>query len=169
MTGARATTSTRALCAALACWTVSLVAARAADAQTRPSTNYVGSAACSLCHTATYNRWKNTRMANVVRDPKESPGAIIPDLSKPDPLLTFTKDQIAWVYGSKWKQRYFTRVGDDTYPLGGQWDITHKQWSPYQVANGTDWWTKFYPGVNTTRPNSALCDGCHSVNYDIRT
>ena len=30
---------------------------------------YVGSAACSSCHTATYNRWKNTRMANVVRDP----------------------------------------------------------------------------------------------------
>ncbi len=27
--------------------------------------------------------------------------------------MTFTKDQIAWVYGSKWKQRYFTKVGDD--------------------------------------------------------
>ncbi len=30
-------------------------------------------------------------MANVVRDPKIHPDAIIPDLSKPDPLVTFTK------------------------------------------------------------------------------
>jgi len=32
-----------------------------------------------------------------------------------------------------------------------------------------DWWVKFYPGDNFTRPTSALCDGCHSVNYDIKT
>ena len=49
-------------------------------------------------------------MANVVRDPKEHPDAILPDLSKPDPLVTFTKDDIAFVYGSKWKQRYFKKV-----------------------------------------------------------
>jgi hypothetical protein len=44
-------------------------------------------------------------MANVVRDPREHPDAIIPDLSKPDPLVTFSKDEIAFVYGSRWKQR----------------------------------------------------------------
>ncbi len=48
-------------------------------------------------------------MANVVRDPKVHPDAILPDLSKPDPLVHFTKDDIAFVYGSKWKQRYFTQ------------------------------------------------------------
>ena len=73
-------------------------------------------------------------MANVVRDPKEHPDAIIPDLSKPDPLVTFTKDDIAFVYGSKWKQRYFTKVGDDYFPLGAQWDVTHKRWRAYCVA-----------------------------------
>ena len=66
-------------------------------------------------------------MANVVRDPKEYPDAIIPDLSKPDPLLTFKKDDIAFVYGSKWKQRYFHKVGDDYYPLPAQWDVTHQR------------------------------------------
>ena len=137
-------------------------------AQQAPA-GYVGSTECRACHPTVYNRWKSTRMANVVRDPKEHPEAIIPDLTKPDPLLTFTKDQIAWVYGSKWKQRYFTKIGDDLYPLGAQWDITHRQWRAYQVANGTDWWTKFYPGGNNTRPTGPLCDGCHSVNYDIRT
>ena len=34
-----------------------------------------------------------------------------------------SKDDIAFVYGSKWKQRYFTKVGDDYFPLGAQWDI----------------------------------------------
>jgi hypothetical protein len=58
---------------------------------------YVGSAACSACHAPVYERWKNTRMANVVRDPKVHPDAIIPDLRQPDPLVTFTQADIAFV------------------------------------------------------------------------
>ncbi len=85
------------------------------------------------CHSSIYDRWKKTRMANVVRDPKHHPDAIIPDLSKPDPLVTFTKDDIAFVYGSKWKQRYFKKVGDDYFPLPAQWDVTHKSGAPYFV------------------------------------
>ena len=78
---------------------------------------YAGSEACKTCHPAVYSRWTKTRMANVVRDPKTHPDAIIPDLSKPDPLVKFTRDDIAFVYGSKWKQRYFTKKGDDYFPL----------------------------------------------------
>src|SRR5215472_16217997 len=130
---------------------------------------YVGSTECRACHPTIYNRWKNTRMANVVRDPKEHPDAIIPDLSKPDPLVTFTKDDIAWVYGSKWKQRYFTKRGDDYFPLGAQWDVTHQIWRPYKVAPNTDWWVVRYPDDNMQRPTGPTCDGCHSVNYDLRT
>jgi hypothetical protein len=108
-----------------------------AFAQTSPG--YAGSAACRTCHPAVYDRWSKTRMANVVRDPKTHPDAILPDLSKPDPLVKFTKDDIAFVYGSKWKQRYFTKKGDDYYPLGAQWDITHQVWRAYQAAPGSDW------------------------------
>jgi predicted CXXCH cytochrome family protein len=108
-------------------------------------------------------------MANVVRDPKSHPDAILPDLSKPDPLLTFGKEDIALVYGSKWKQRYFKRVGDDYVPLPAQWDVTHAVWRKYFAADGTDWWTAFYPPDNAQRPTGPLCDGCHSVNYDIAT
>src|SRR5947209_12327026 len=61
-----------------------------------PSAHYIGSLACKTCHPEIYDRWKATRMANVVRDPKEHPDAILPDLSKPDPLVTFTKDDIAF-------------------------------------------------------------------------
>lgn len=140
-----------------------------AETKATEAAHYVGSAACKSCHTALYDRWSKTRMANVVRDPKEHPDAIIPDLSKPDPLVTFTKDDIAFVYGSKWKQRYFKKVGDDYFPLPAQWDVTHKIWREYFVLNGEDWWAPFYPPDNAQRPTGPLCDGCHSVNYDIAT
>ena len=137
--------------------------------QPAAAASYVGSTACARCHAPIYDRWKQTRMANVVRDPKEHPDAIIPDLAQPNPLVTFTRDQIAFVYGSKWKQRYFTKVGDDYFPLGAQWDVTHRQWRPYSVAMGTDWWTAFYPPENSGRPTGPTCDGCHSVNYNVKT
>ena len=146
---------------------VLLCAPAALFAQTTP--RYAGSSACRPCHTQTYERWSKTRMANVVRDPRTHPEAIIPDFSKPDPLLTFTKNDIAFVYGSKWKQRYFKKVGDDYYPLPAQWDVDHKIWRAYFVRPGTDWWASFYPPDNMKRPTGPLCDGCHSVNYDIRT
>ena len=131
--------------------------------------HFVGSAACQQCHAEVFARWSKTRMANVVRDPKVHPDAIIPDFSKADPLLTFTKDDIAFVYGSGWKQRYFKKVGNDYFPLPAQWDITHKIWRPYHVADSADWWTPYYPdpGDNSKRPTGPLCDGCHSVGYNI--
>jgi predicted CXXCH cytochrome family protein len=91
-------------------------------------------------------------MANVVRDPREHPEAIVSDFTQPNPLVTFSKDQIAFVYGSKFKQRYFTKRGDDFFPLPATWDVTNKRWVPYGVTGAT----------------GPLCDGCHSVNYDIR-
>ena len=62
-------------------------------------------------------------MANVVQDPKLHPEAILGDFSKPNPVVTFKTDDIAFTYGSKWKQRYFTKVGDDYFVLPAQWDI----------------------------------------------
>jgi len=63
---------------------------------------YVGSATCASCHARIFARWKNTRMANVVQDPKVHPDAVVADFSKPNPLVTFKKDEIAFTYGSKW-------------------------------------------------------------------
>jgi predicted CXXCH cytochrome family protein len=146
-----------------------ILAAGFAAALSAQTAQFTGSSACKTCHPATYERWSKTRMANVVRDPKVHPEAIIPDFSKPDPALTFNKDAIALVYGSKWKQRYFTKVGDEYFPLPAQWDVANQRWSRYLVANGTDWWTAHYPPDNTQRPTGPLCDGCHSVNYNIQT
>jgi predicted CXXCH cytochrome family protein len=112
--------------------------------------SYVGSAACSQCHAPIFNRWKQTRMANVLRDPREHPDAIVSDFSQPNSIVTFTKDQIAFVYGGKYKQRYFTKRGDEYYPLPATWDVTNRRWVPYGVTGGT----------------GPLCAGCHSVDYN---
>ena len=141
----------------------------AVQQQVSSSARYVGSESCRSCHTSIYDRWKNTPMANVVRDPRTHPDAIIPDL-RTNNVAPFTVDQVAFVYGSKWKQRYFTRVGDDYYPLPVQWDVGNKKWLKYHVPDtGADWWTAFYPSDNMQRPTGPTCDGCHSVNYDIHT
>ncbi len=133
------------------------------------SAQYVGSQSCQRCHSAVYERWRKTPMANVVRDPKEHPDAIIPDLKTND-VAKFTVEQVAFVYGSTWKQRYFTKQGDDYYPLPVQWDIGNKKWLKYHTADqGADWWTAFYPSDNMQRPTSATCDGCHSVSFDIHS
>lgn len=130
--------------------------------------HYVGSQSCQKCHAQIYDHWRKTAMANVVRDPREHPDAIIPDLAT-DPIAKFTKDQVALVYGSIWKQRYFTKRGDDYFPEPAQWDIAHRVWRPYLVAKGTDWWEPFYLPDNMQRPTGPTCDGCHSVDYDIHT
>jgi predicted CXXCH cytochrome family protein len=132
------------------------------------STHYVGSQACEKCHGQIYDTWKKTPMANIVRDPQEHPDAIIPDLAT-NTVAKFTKKQVAFVYGSIWKQRYFTKVGDDYFPLPAQWELANHKWSKYLVPNGGDWWAQFYPPDNMKRPTGPTCDGCHSVNYDIHT
>jgi predicted CXXCH cytochrome family protein len=132
------------------------------------SAHYVGSQACEKCHGQIYDTWKKTPMANIVRDPQEHPDAIIPDLAT-NTVAKFTKEQVAFVYGSIWKQRYFTKVGDDYFPLSAQWEVANHKWSKYLVPNGGDWWAQFYPPDNMKRPTGPTCDGCHSVNYDIHT
>ena len=147
-----------------------LACATAAIAQSpvQSGATYVGSTACRSCHPAVYDRWSKTRMANVVQDPKVHPEAILPNLSTPDPLVKFTAADIAFTYGSKWKQRYFTKRGNDYYPLDAQWDVAKRIWRPYLVAPNTDWWVPHFGPTNADRPTSQLCDGCHSVNFNIQ-
>ena len=130
---------------------------------------YVGSKACAACHLSTYSSWQKTRMANVVQDPKAHPEAILGDFTKPNPLVTFKKEDIAFTYGSKWKQRYFTKAGDDYFVFPAQWDVLNKVWRAYGAKPGTDWWVEHYPADQMRRPTAPLCDGCHSVNFNIST
>ena len=144
--------------------------ARCVEAAATTPPTMSGSAACQKCHQDIYERWSKTRMANVVRDPREHPGRHHSRTCRnPIRWSRFTKDDIAFVYGSKWKQRYFKKVGDDYFPLPAQWDVTHKIWRAYMSCRTADWWTPYYPADNMQRPTGPLCDGCHSVNYDVAT
>jgi predicted CXXCH cytochrome family protein len=143
-------------------------AERVQQPQTAGVAHYVGSKACGTCHAEIYERWRKTPMANVVRDPREHPDAIIPNLATNN-VSKYSLDQVAFVYGSVWKQRYFTKVGDDYFPLPVQWEIAAHKWSKYSPGPGTDWWTAYYPADNMQRPTGPLCDGCHSVDYNIHT
>ncbi len=106
----------------------------------RPASRDVrGLRACQSCHAEIYARWQKTPMANVVRDPREHPEAIIPDLAT-NPVKKFTLDDVGLVCGSIWKQRYFTKIGNDYYPQPSQWDVTNHVWRPYFVPNDADWW-----------------------------
>ena len=135
--------------------------------------HYSGSKACQSCHQDIYARWVKTRMANVLRDPKVHPDAFAADPATAPADLRFTKDEVAFIYGSKWKQRYWKKAGDAYVPLLAQFNIATGKWSKYHVPDaGGDWWAKYYPdpkGDNSNRPTGPLCDGCHSVNYDLDT
>ncbi|CAN5530772.1 hypothetical protein BH10ACI4_BH10ACI4_32010 [soil metagenome] len=146
-----------------------LWASHGAAAQVSKSATYVGSANCRSCHIEAYDGWKQTRMARVISDPKEHPDAVLADFSKPDPLVKFSIKDVAFVYGSRWKQRFFTKLGDDYFVQAAQWDVAKKRWLPYHVEAGTDWWVPFYGQTNEERPTGPLCDGCHSVNYNVAT
>ncbi len=130
------------------------------------SAHFVGSESCRKCHEEVYERWSKTPMANVVRDPRAHPDAIIPDL-KTNSIARFKQEDVALVYGSRWKQRYLTKRGDDYYPEPAQWDVANKVWRPYFVGKGADWWEPYYPADNMQRPTGPTCDGCHSVGYNI--
>jgi predicted CXXCH cytochrome family protein len=131
--------------------------------------NFVGSQVCKNCHAQQFNGWKKTRMANVVLDPRLHPEDVLGDFAHSTPIRTFSLDDVALVYGSRYKQRYFTKRGDDYFPLPAQWDIAKKQWVPYHVEAGADWWVPYYGPTNFDRPTGPTCDGCHSVNYNIET
>ena len=98
-------------------------------------------------------------MANVVRDPRQHPDAIIPDLATNN-VYKFSKDQVAFVYGSIWKQRYFTKVGDDYFPLPAQWEVVNKKWSKYRRCRRPEsvigWSCVISPGQHAASNWSAL-------------
>ena len=100
---------------------------------------FTGSTACRDCHLDIYERWSGTLMANVLLDPRELPEAILGDFETPHPLVTFSPEDITYTYGSKWKQRYFTRRGDDLFVFPAQWDVQNREWRRYGARPGTEW------------------------------
>jgi hypothetical protein len=82
-----------------------LIPGRAVSQTGSVHAQFVGSETCRKCHEAVYKAWKQTRIANVVCDPKIHPESVLGDFTHPDPNRPFDLSQVAFVYGSRWKQR----------------------------------------------------------------
>ena len=63
------------------------------------------------CHVTVYEPLEQDSDNECRARSKTHPDAIIPDLSNQTRWCKFTKDDIAFVYGSKWKRQYFTEEG----------------------------------------------------------
>ena len=107
-------------------------------------------------------------MANVVQDPKQHPEAIVGDFSTPNPLVTFKPEDIAFTTapsGSSATGRNRATI-ISSFPRSGT-SVT-KSGVPITSA-----WHRLVgaalPRGAESRPTGPLCDGCHSVNYDIKT
>ncbi|HEX4568464.1 MAG TPA: c-type cytochrome, partial [Vicinamibacterales bacterium] len=98
----------------------STAAAHANASNGATASHYVGSKACEACHADEYRRWSRTPMANIVRPPAQVVPALFTDPSK-NAIFPFDPHDVAFVYGSLWKQRFFKKVGDDYFPLPVQW------------------------------------------------
>ena len=107
--------------------------------------NYVGSAACGVCHTQIYTQFNGSGHPHKLRSPEEAKGAGIP---LPEGL---TWDDIWKVIGGHgWKARFIMKDGY-IYTAGGknQWNLATKTWGDYHT--------------DETKPYS--CGPCHMTNY----
>lgn len=71
---------------------------------------YAGSTRCNGCHDGLYFTWHETLHANIVQDPSAFPDAILADFDADDTDLTFTRDEVAYVIGSRRRQVFLTKA-----------------------------------------------------------
>lgn len=122
--------------------------------------DYVGSKQCGKCHEDEYASWQNSYHAKMVRAKDE---AILKDVVEqwsnggPSKVnLTgapATLDDVVYVVGSKWKQRFLVKnpaTGGHLF-LDKQWNTVHKRWEGYGQKN--DWETN--------------CSTCHATGFRV--
>lgn len=121
-------------------------------------TLYVGSTQCKNCHIKQFEDWSKTLHTKMVQDAKADSSVIIADFSKPgNPFEVATdvkKEDIVYVIGSKWKQRYLWKDGEALRFLPAEWIVKDQKWQPYKDKT---WKTLDY---------GKTCTGCHTTGYD---
>ncbi len=106
-------------------------------------------------------------MANVVRDPRQHPDAIIPDMSKPDPYdvyegrcrLRLRQPMEATLYLS----------GRRIFPIASSMGHHARALAALSCAEERRLVGCSIPTTICSVRRARSCDGCHSVNYDIKT
>ncbi len=115
----------------------------------------MGSATCARCHANTYGTLSETWHANILRPADES--TVLGDFALQDPDLTFMLEEVKWVLGGQYKQRYLTEIDGELFVLPAEWNVTTGKWVSYE------------PESWRARPYSQYCAGCHTTGYDPET
>ncbi len=118
---------------------------------------YVTSTECRDCHQSNYDSWWNNTLHPHIFKPVASPDQILGDFEAGDPAVTFGKDEIEYVIGSRWEQVYARMIDGEYYPFPAKWYVQQELWEPYRVK---DW---------KQTPMSYKCNGCHTTGFDAVT
>ncbi len=117
--------------------------------------HYISSQQCQQCHPSHYDGWKDSLHAKMFHPAGDQ--EILADFNRPDPALSFTKDDIQYVIGNKWEQIYVQMLNGEYYPLPAKWLVAQQRWEPYRVDTWRD------------TPMSMHCNGCHVTGFDVAT
>ncbi len=120
--------------------------------ETKLAPDFVGMQSCQSCHPLQHQSVIHTLHPTIFR-PVTSQEQIVGDFSTENPLVTFKKEDIEFVVGSKWEQVYMRMIDGDQYPFPAKWMVTTQQWVPYKTH---DW---------METPASTKCNGCHTTGY----
>jgi hypothetical protein len=118
------------------------------EREREPASAYAGSAACRGCHTAQFDAWRQTGMANmlapiatarVIGDFERPHASVKPTRKDGAYFLDLPRDNGQWdrhrihfTIGSKWQQAYATKAPNgDLHVLPFQYNILEKAWINY--------------------------------------
>lgn len=133
---------------------------------------FVSSEECKQCHLEHFDSWKMTLHSRMLINAQENPHAIVadlnPELIKADlkkiedrlkvPLEDIyipTPDEILYVIGTQWKQRYIVQQNGQYLVAPVQYNIQSKRWVNYydDAWDQRDWLIR--------------CGGCHATGVDV--
>lgn len=142
-----------------------LISTASADDASEPDkeglqSKYVGSATCARCHANTYATFSQTWHPNMLRRADDT--NVLGDFDNQDPDLVFTRDEVQWVLGGQYKQRYLTEVDGELFVLLSEWNIQTQDWTAYVTGE----WIPYEGQIWRNRPYSRYCAGCHTTGFD---
>jgi predicted CXXCH cytochrome family protein len=129
---------------------------------------YVGANRCAECHAQHVEDWKHTLHAKMIQSAvAEGPDrTIVADFTQPSQHRKFELEDVKWVIGSRWKQRFIGEVDGEEVVFPAQWSVKDRVWQSYGARE--DWWHRHHPDWKG-RSNFKLCAGCHSTGVDHYT
>jgi hypothetical protein len=113
---------------------------------------YVGSEKCAQCHGAKYESYRDTWHARILQPADDE--TVLGDFDSTDSDLTFGREDVDYVVGGQFSQRYLTDIDGELYVLPAQWNVLSAEWVGYHPE---DW---------QERPYTKHCAGCHTTGFD---